>query len=110
MGEISMDVACPSPEHPGIRKRSSQTTFRSPVTWKRLTAGCRRRLRVPGTSRVFLHGLAGEWPAKPDADVEDDAGSDEAEGGGGDPLIGGGPCPVDAVGVGGQRAVERERD
>jgi hypothetical protein len=67
-------------------------------------------LRAPGKSWVLLHGLLGEWPAEPDADVEDDAGSDEAEGGGGDPLVGGGPCPADAIGVGGQDVVERERD
>src|SRR4029077_5968406 len=41
---------------------------------------------------------------------EDDAGSDEAEGGGGDPVVGGGPCPADAAGVGGQGAIERECD
>jgi hypothetical protein len=36
----------------------------------------------------------GEWPAEPDADVEDAAGSDEAEDGGGDPCRWGGPCPA----------------
>lgn len=51
-----------------------------------------------------------EWPAEADADVQDDAGSDEAERGGGDPLVRGGSCPVHAVGIGGQGAVERERD
>src|SRR6478736_355350 len=53
-----------------------------------------RGLRVPGKSWVLLRGLVGEWPAEPDADVEDDAGSDEAEDGGGDPFVGGGPCPA----------------
>ena len=52
----------------------------------------------------------GRWPAESDADVEDDAGSDEAESGGGEPLVGGGPCPADAAGVGGPGAVEPERD
>jgi hypothetical protein len=59
---------------------------------------------------MVLLGLLGEGPAEPDADVEDDAGSEEAEGGRGDPLVGRGPCPADAVGVGGQGAVEHERD
>ena len=41
--------------------------------------------------------------------MQDDAGTDEAERGGGDPLVRGRPCPVHAVGVGRQGTVERER-
>src|SRR5215469_2419295 len=70
----------------------------------------RRGLRVPGKLRLLLCCLGGECPAEPDADVEDDAGSDEAERGGGDPLVGGGWGPADAVSVGGQGAAESERD
>src|SRR5439155_24219291 len=51
----------------------------------------------------------GEWPSEPDADVQDDAGSGEAECGGGDPVVRGGPGPVHAVGVCGQGAVQCQR-
>src|SRR6516164_9280458 len=60
-----------------------------------------RGWRVPGKSWVLLHRFVGEWPAEPDADVEDDGSSDEAERRGGDPLAGGGSCPAHTVGVGG---------
>ena len=50
--------------------------------------------------------LRGEWPSEPDAGVQDDAGSGEAECCGGDPVVGGCPGPVHAVGVRGQGAVQ----
>src|SRR6266568_9065732 len=50
--------------------------------------------------------LRGEWPSEPDAGVQDDAGSGEAECCGGDPVVGGCPGPVHAVGVRGQDAVQ----
>ena len=58
-----------------------------------------RAVRLIAATARSLHGLVGEWPAEPDADVEDDAGSDEAESRGGEPLVGSGPCPADAAGV-----------
>src|SRR5260370_7448078 len=50
--------------------------------------------------------LEGEWTSEPDAGVQDDAGSGEAECCGGDPVVGGCPGPVHAVGVRGQGAVQ----
>src|ERR1700744_635187 len=57
-----------------------------------------------------MTSLEGERPAEPDGHVRDDADPEEAERGGGYPVIRGGPYPGRSVGGGGQRRGGRDGD